>query len=251
MKQLSGAQYFFEGVKMLARPRIRRFVAIPLIINIILFAFMWYLGIHYFGDVTAWVFARVPTWLHWLTWILWILFFISTLIVMTYTFTIIANLISAPFNGLLSEEVEKMITGADKITEGGWSIIYKDMPRAIKRQLQFILYYIPGAIIGLVLFFIPVVQVIAGVLWFFFNAWMMTMQYMDYPMDNHRVSFRDMRNLLGQKRMHSLSFGSVVMAATMIPIVNFIVMPAAVIGATLFWIDQYQEFDHISERLKE
>lgn len=143
--------------------------------------------------------------------------------------------------------MEKRLTGAKEITEGGWAIIYKDIPRSIKRQLQFIIYYIPRAILALVLFFIPGVQVAAGPLWFLFNGWMMTVQYMDYPMDNHRISFKDMRNLLSQKRIVNLSFGSIVMFATMIPVVNFVVMPAAVIGATLLFVDEYKAFSSAKE----
>lgn len=236
---LGSIQYFFKGVKMLNMPGLRRFVVIPFIINIILFALLFYLGIHYFSVFTDWIDSFLPTWLQWLNWLLWVLFVISAVIIVSYTFTIIANLIGAPFNGFLSEKVEIMVTGVEQVTEGGWSIIYKDIPRSIKRQLHFMAYYIPLAVIGLVLFFIPIIQIIAGPLWFLFNGWMMTIQYMDYPMDNHRISFRDMRNLLSQKRVANLSFGSIVMFVTMIPIVNFIVMPAAVIGATLMWIDLY------------
>jgi len=247
---MDGLRYFLKGVQLLNQRGLRRYVAIPLLINIFLFLGLIYLGIHYFSAFTLWVEGFLPTWLHWLNWLLWILFVVSAFMVIAYTFTLIANLIAAPFNGMLSEKVEKMLTGADKITEGGWSILYKDAPRSVKRQLQCILYYLPRAILGLVLFFIPVVQVVAGPLWFLLNAWMMTIQYMDYPMDNHRVTFRDMRNLLSQQRVTSLSFGSVIMVVTMIPIVNFIVMPVSVIGATLFWVDHYQAFDRISERKK-
>lgn len=246
-QHLGGAHYFLTGLRLLNQRGLRRYVIIPLIINIVLFAVMLYLGIHYFSHLTTWLETLLPSWLHWLNSVLWVLFIISSLIVITYTFTILANLVSAPFNGFLSETVEKTLTGAKEITEGGWAIIYKDIPRSIKRQLQFIIYYIPRAILALVLFFIPGVQVAAGPLWFLFNGWMMTVQYMDYPMDNHRISFKNMRNLLSQKRIVNLSFGNIVMFATMIPVVNFVVMPAAVIGATLLFVDEYKAFSSANE----
>lgn len=238
-QHVGGIHYFFKGVQMLGRKGLRKFVIIPFLVNIILFAGLLYLGIHYFSYVVNWIEMLLPSWLHWLNWLLWILFVVGAIIVITYTFTITANVIAAPFNGFLSEKVEKMVTGAEQITEGGWSILYKDIPRSIKRALQFLIYYIPRAIAALILFFIPGIQFAATPIWFLLNAWMMTVQYMDYPMDNHHISFGDMRNLLGQKRVVNLSFGSVVMFATMIPVVNFIVMPAAVIGATLLWVDEY------------
>lgn len=236
---LSGIYYFFKGMQMLGCKGLRRFVVIPLSVNLILFAGLFYLGIHYFSYVVDWINALLPSWLHWLNGLLWILFVIAAIIIITYTFTLVGNVIAAPFNGFLSEKVEKMVTGTEQITDGRWSIIYKDIPRSIKRALQFVVYYLPRAVLALILFFIPAIQVIATPVWFFLNGWMMTVQYMDYPMDNHRISFGDMRNLLGQKRWVNLSFGSIVMVATMIPVVNFIVMPVAVIGATLLWVDEY------------
>ena len=240
-QQIGGAHYFIRGFQMLNRRGIRRYVVIPLIINLILFAVFLWLGVHYFAELTHWIGNLLPTWLRWLNWLLWILFVISFFIILVYTFTIFANIIGAPFNAFLSEKVEKLETGVTAVTEGGWSIIYKDIPRAIKRQGQFILYYIPRAIVGLILFFIPFVQVVAGPLWFLFNGWMITVQYMDYPMDNHRISFPNIRHLLNQKRVTNLSFGCLVMFATMIPVVNFFVMPAAVIGATLLWVEEYRD----------
>jgi hypothetical protein len=41
--------------------------------------------------------------------------------------------------------------------------------------------------------------------------------------------------------MTSLGFGSGVMLGTMIPIVNFIIMPVAVCGATVYWVEQLSD----------
>ena len=59
-------------------------------------------------------------------------------------------------------------------------------------------------------------------------------------MDNNQISFAQMRKLLGQKRLSALSFGTVTMLFTMVPVLNFLAMPAAVAGATLFWVEEYK-----------
>jgi CysZ protein len=69
---------------------------------------------------------------------------------------------------------------------------------------------------------------------------MMTIQYVDYPFDNHKVPFPEMRDALKQKRGQALSFGAVVMLLTMVPIINLFVMPIAVCGATAMWVDHYR-----------
>jgi CysZ protein len=47
-----------------------------------------------------------------------------------------------------------------------------------------------------------------------------------------------MKNILAEKRLTSSGFGMVVMVGTMIPFVNFIIMPAAICGATAYWVEE-------------
>ena len=60
--------------------------------------------------------------------------------------------------------------------------------------------------------------------------------YIDYPADNNKMSWQEMIVWLRQKRWQSLGFGGIVYLALMIPFVNILMMPAAVAGATLFWV---------------
>jgi CysZ protein len=69
---------------------------------------------------------------------------------------------------------------------------------------------------------------------------MMTVQYMDYPMANHRLFFKEQRARLRKRPLLAWSFGGLVMLATLVPVVNFIVMPAAVAGATALWVRENQ-----------
>ena len=101
-----------------------------------------------------------------------------------------------------------------------------------------ILWSIPFLIM---LFVIPI---IGPIIWFLFTAWMMSLEYMDYPMGNHKLKFSEQRALQSRQRLFSLGFGGVTMGASMIPFVNFIVMPTAVIAATMIWVDQYAQSEH-------
>jgi len=81
-----------------------------------------------------------------------------------------------------------------------------------------------------------VANVVVSVLWVLFSAWMMTVQYMDYPMANHQLFFKEQRARLRKRPLLAWSFGGLVMLCTLLPVVNFIVMPAAVAGATAIWV---------------
>jgi CysZ protein len=74
-----------------------------------------------------------------------------------------------------------------------------------------------------------------------FSAWMLTLEYCDYPMGNHNMRFKAQRTLIGRKKLLGLGFGGATLLGTMIPLVNFFVMPAAVAGATALWVSQLKQ----------
>ena len=100
------------------------------------------------------------------------------------------------------------------------------------------LYYVPMALGVLLLTIIPVFNAFAPLAWFLLGAWMMSLQFVDYPMDNHRLPFRDVRDACAARRLSTIGFGGAVAFFTGIPLLNLIVIPAAVIGATLLWCEE-------------
>ena len=83
--------------------------------------------------------------------------------------------------------------------------------------------------------------VFGQILWFLFSAWMMAIQYCDYPYDNHKIDFKRMKNHLSQHKGKSMSFGVMVNIFSLIPVVNFIVMPVAICGATSMWVSELRD----------
>jgi CysZ protein len=67
---------------------------------------------------------------------------------------------------------------------------------------------------------------------------MMALQYGDYPMDNHRYSLAQVKRELRREPLTSLGFGAAVMLGSMVPVLNFLIMPAAVCGATIYWVER-------------
>lgn len=238
---ISGAGYFFRGLSLALEPGTRRFVLMPLLVNIILFGSAFGFVLSQLDQwITGWL-TMLPEWLDWLSYLLWPLLAIATLVIFSYLFSTIANWIAAPFNGLLAEQLEAKLTG-EKLPDTSVKDLLKDIPRIMHREWVKLKYYLPKALGLLILLWIPAVgQTVGPVLWFLFSAWMMTIQYADYPFDNHKVPFVSMRDALKVKRGKSLSFGSLVMLFTMTPILNLFVMPIAVCGATAMWVDHYRK----------
>lgn len=238
MSSNSGVDYFFDGFRLIRTKGLKRFVFVPLAVNLILFSVALYFLVGEIDEGIKWVIDLVPEWLGWikdgLTYILWPLALISILLVFALVFGTLANWIAAPFNGLLAEKVERHLTGQD-LGPAGLLDAFKDIPRTLGRELAKLLYYIPRAIGFLLLFFL--LPLIGQVLWFLFSAWMMSIQYCDYPFDNHKIAFKTMRKVLNSSRSNTFSFGIMVSVFSMIPVVNFLVMPVAICGATKMWVE--------------
>jgi CysZ protein len=236
MKQIfAGMHYFISGFSLITKPGIKRYVFMPLLINALVFISLFLVFRHYVSLFNNWFALYLPVWLQWLSAILWLLFIISFILFFITTFVIFANIISAPFNSLLSEAVENYLCGKTFPPRSLFENI-KDIPRIIGRQFAVLIYYALRMLLVLILFLIPLTQPIATIVWFLFSAWFVTLTYLDYPSDNHRVSFFATKNQLHDYRLTGFGFGITVLVVTMIPGLNLLVIPAAVAGATEFWL---------------
>ena len=197
-----------------------------------MFGLIGWAGYSQFDQVLA-RFLPESGWLSYFRWLLWPLFALSFLMVVFYTFTVVANLLAAPFNSRLSARVEELLTGT-RPPEGDGSIAAEILP-ALLMELRKLFYFLLRAIPLLILFLIPVVNVAAPFLWFAFSAWFLTIEYMDYPMGNHGLRLRQQFAELRKARLTALGFGSALMLLMMVPVLNFAAMPAAVAGATALW----------------
>lgn len=237
----SGIAYFFQGFQLIQTKGLKRFVFIPLMVNLLLFSVAFYFLLQQIDGAILWVMDLVPEWLSWLRdWlsvILWPLAVVIILVTFSFIFSSIANWLAAPFNGLLAERVEQHLTG-QQFDDGGFAAVLKDVPRTLGREWTKLLYYIPRALGFLIIFFL--LPVFGQVIWFLFTAWMMAIQYCDYPFDNHKVPFPVMRDQLGETKGTAFSFGLAVTLFAMVPIVNFLVMPVAICGATAMWVDKFR-----------
>lgn len=233
---LSGSQYLSAGLKLVLSPGLRLFVLLPLTINLILFVALIGFAVRQFSGWLDSLMGSLPGWLSFLDFLLWPLFVVLLLLMVFFTFTLLANIIAAPFNGFLAEKVEVVVRGEDTFPPFSWNELLAMVPRTLKRELRKLSYFLPRAIGLLILSLIPGLNLIATPLWLLFGVWMMAVQYIDYPCDNNKVSWDDMLAWLRAKRWQSLGFGGITYVALLIPFVNILMMPAAVAGATLFWV---------------
>ena len=217
--------YLFKGLALLTSASLRGFILIPVLINVVLYSAALILGYYYVADLIN---QFIPGWLHWLSWLLWPLFFISFFIAGFFSFTVLANLLASPFYGKLSAKTLALINGQTG------AVVEQPLAKVMFAELKRAGYLLKLALPLLILSIIPGVNVIAPFLWALFGAWGMALEYMAYPLENAGVLFLEQKQLVKSIRWGSLSFGGVAAMGLAIPVLNIIVAPAAVIGATIY-----------------
>ena len=241
---IKGLSYLLSGLSLMTKPGIKAFVVIPLLINISVFIIALLSGFFYFSEFMDKVldFSGLWDWvasvLNLIKPLLWLVFFVSYLIIVFYSFSLLANIIAAPFNSLLAEATEAYLTGQKPNNNSSMTQVLKQIIPLVWQEIRKLIYFLVRAIPLLILFLIPFTMPLAPFLWFLFSAWMMSLQYMDYPMGNHEISFKQQIKLQKTQRWFSFGYGTGVLVATMIPIINFLIIPVAVISATKIWVDR-------------
>jgi CysZ protein len=230
-----GVGYALTGLRWLPKAGLRGFVAIPLLINTLLFGGGIWWGAGRLQRLDQAVQGWLPAWLAWLHWLLWPLFILTVLVVVFYTFSLVANVIAAPFNGLLAARVEKLAAPGGVPPRPAVEPAWKELVLSPLAELRKLLYFVGWAIPLVVVSLVPAVNVAAPVLWAVSTAWMLALEYADYPLGNRGLDFKAQRRLLRRYWPLALGFGGMTLLLTLIPLLNFLAMPAAVIGATLMW----------------
>ena len=241
---MNGIDCFFEGVKLVRQPGLRQYVIIPIVINTIVLSVVMIYG---FSQYDAWLELIKGMLPDWLSFISSLIGFFAAVVIFTlsvYSFSIIANIISSPFNAILSQKIEEKLTGKINNSEINLFIV---LVRSVTRELSKLGYFLPRLLGLVILSVIPVINALAPFAWVLFGAWMMTVQYADYGADNNETKFSDLRRLLEKNVMQSLLFGIIVYFAIAIPLLNLFVIPVAVAGGTVFWVTHLKQRDS-SER---
>ena len=241
---LLGIQYVWRGFQNLRTPGLRRYVAFPLLLNILIM-----------GGASVWVITHIDGWVvqivdmlpGFLAFLYWLLMPLAVLVVvfgMAYFFSAVLMILAGPLNGLLAERVETM---------QGHTLPDESIPamtmRTLGRELTKMMYYLPRYLGIFLPGWIPGIgQLLAPPLWFWFGGWMMAVQYTDLSFDNHTKPFADVRERMSQDLWTVMGFGTLVALLLTVPVINLFVMPAAVIGATLMRLER-MPFDGASGKV--
>jgi CysZ protein len=234
---LTGASYLLHGIRLILRPGLRRFAAAPFLISALAFAALVIWAAHslehWLGQLAQWL----PGWLEWLTWLAWPLFAASAVLLLVFAFSLVVNLIAAPFNALLAQAVLRDLNGENGRETSPAASAWR-LAEEVANEVRKLWYIGWRAMVLLGLFLLPGVQLFAPLLWTGFSAWAVAFEYLDYPMSEEGLRLNKELDMLRQRRWLVMGFGVAVLGLTLVPVANFLVVPAAVAGGTALWVKE-------------
>ncbi|MBL4865792.1 MAG: sulfate transporter CysZ [Pseudomonadales bacterium] len=258
-----GASYLQKGWQLAKQKELRAYLIIPVLFNVVFFSVMIYYTIQMMSGMIGGIGEgyALPAYLEWarssidfllsaVEAFLWLVVGLVLVFVVGTTFTMITHLFIAPFNGLLAEKCEATQRELRYPEHSIWQIIGRSIARELQKLKYWISRAIPVLVIALILGFIPLVQLASPVIWYTFGAWMMAIQYIDIAADNNGLTFQQTLAVLRQNRSLIYGFGAIVMVLTVIPLVNLVIIPVAVVGATLLWVEKLEAGNLEVEKLE-
>lgn len=201
------------------------------------FSLSYFLLYYFFGDMLKGITGQQWYW-HVLYYLVIAIAAVLLLGVFFFFFRAVASAIASPFNDILSEKTEQIATGTFMDTPFSVIQVFKDAGRSIAHSFKILGAYLCLLILLLLLFLIPGIgaplYTAAMVL---LSSYMLAYEYLSYPMDRRRLSFRQKRAFLRSNLRSSLGFGLGNLALQSIPGLNLLMIPAAVIGGTLLYLE--------------
>lgn len=229
--------YILTGFVFLWRNRVLwKYAAAPLAISFVIFGASYVLLYHWFYDMLGGIMGD-----QWYWKVLYYLIIVTLVVILVavffFVFRALASAIAAPFNDLLSEKTEQLVTGVYRDTPFSVIQVFKDAGRSIAHSFKILGIYLGLLILFLFLLLIPVLgyQLYAAAT-ILLSSYMLAYEYLGYPLDRRRLSFREKRAFLKANLRSSLGFGIGNLGVACVPGLNLLMIPAAVVGGTLLYL---------------
>lgn len=232
MNPAAGIQAFADGFRLAWHPALKHYVWLPLLISLLVCSTGLYLSISYLLETMTRLVDALPDWLSWLDVILAPLLYVLGVLIGAWLVALLAVLIASPFLGAFSLALERIAYGSAPESD---TRIWTDISSSFAREARKLVYHLPRLIIVFLLTLIPVINVAAPAIWLLFGAWTLAVQFADYPTENRQRPFAETLTRLKSNRAASLAFGACATGAMATPLLNFLLIPVAVAGATVLW----------------
>ncbi|MBI2027329.1 MAG: EI24 domain-containing protein [Deltaproteobacteria bacterium] len=235
----TGFSYLFKGARFLFKQKsLWKVALLPIVINI---AFL----VLCFFSLWPWVLqfiSRQPTFIstwEFMNYIVSATAWILTLILAFLLTLFFGSLIASPFNDWLSEKTEKIATGSVISFTFSWKDFIKNMTFILVEEFRKISLII---VIQVGLILLHLLPLMGSTLYFILNPLVtiifIAFEYVDYSMGRRHLSLSQKCRWIQSHFSLCLGFGCATFVLFFIPLINFTIIPVAVVGATLLYVEK-------------
>ena len=224
---------------LLAHPRLLAYAAFPTLINVILVLAMFLCGMHFSQSLVDHILPGQDQW-YWvvLSYAIQIVLVLALVLFAAVLFYILAGIICAPFNEVLSQKTEQIFEGIKREEPFSLRILTRDIAISLKNEIKRTIVMLALLLFLLIVFFIPIVGKIfyllfGNIVTMFFLAY----DNLDYSLARRRLPFAAKCRFIFRHIPSCLGFGAGALVSVVIPFFNFVVIPLTVVGATIVFCE--------------
>lgn len=231
----------FRSLRLLhGSPRLILYILIPFVINVAVFTGAVWFGLDFFASTVAGYIPQGDAW-YWaiLSWLLWVVAVLLTAVLVFFSFTVVGNLLASPFNELLSERTEEVLTS--RVTDRPFSLKHfaTDSMKTVLMEGKKLLVFVAAMVLILPLNLIPGFgNALYTLLAVSLTLYFLCFEYLSFIMVRKQQFFRAQQRYILTRKFLMLGFGCGVMALLAIPFMQLLCIPLAVIGATRLWCEE-------------
>src|SRR5690554_5321342 len=227
---------------LLANLKLVPLLIIPVLINMVLFAVSIYFLVQYAGQGVEWLWAK-PTAggaLEQAVLVLWYVVYVLAILVsvaLSYVIVLmLGGILASPFHDILSEATEKILLGTDEVEGTGLSFLVETL-RSLGSNIVIVLIYFSLLIPVLMLNLIPGLgTVAASALGMMLSAYFVGLEYCDPLLTRRNTPVKRKFGLIREHIWFAGAFGLGTNFLLLLPFLNFLCMPIAVMGGTAMGI---------------
>lgn len=232
----SGARMLGTGLAVLLRsPRHLLLGAVPALLSAVLLLGCLGTLLHFSPDLVSWLTPFADGWADFARKALRVLLGVALIgaaaVLGALSFIALTLLVGGPFYEAIAEHAERQL-GLD--TSGDGAGFARQLARGVRDSLKLIAVALPGAIALFLIGLIPLAgQVAAVVLGALLGAWLLSLEMVGLVFGRRGLSFGQRHRSLREHRALVFGFGLPAYLLCLVPVLQLVVIPAAVVGGTL------------------